>query len=97
VTAVTRALVKQNFYQDSVALMRLGDPQAAREELNSVQLPPGPGISQGTQQYLLGLAHEGVGDMVSASQAWQAAAQAGGSLTEDGPPIRDVVAAKLDR
>jgi predicted Zn-dependent protease len=81
----------------AVALMRLGDPQAAREQLTAVQLPAGPGISEGTRQYLLGLAHEGVGDMAAAAEAWRAAAEAGGSLTEDGPAIRNLVGAKLDR
>ena len=65
--------------------MRLGDYAGAREQFEAVQLSDGPGVSKGTQQYLLGLAFEGLGDSASAQAAWQAAAQSDGWLTEDGP------------
>ncbi|HXE80698.1 MAG TPA: PEGA domain-containing protein [Vicinamibacterales bacterium] len=81
----------------AVALIRLGDYEGAREQLMAVNLPAGPGISLGTQQYLLGLVHEGLGDVASAEQAWRAAAAAGGSLTEEGPAIAPLVNAKLNR
>jgi PDZ domain/PEGA domain len=79
----------------AVALMRLGDFAAAREQLEAVQLPPGPGISQGTQQYLLGLTYEGSGDAASAQRSFQDAAASGGLLTEDGPPVKGLAERKL--
>ena len=75
--------------------MRLGDYAAAREQLEAVQLPAGPGISLGTQQYLLGLAHEGLGDAASAQRSFQAAAASDALLTEDGPPIKSLAERKL--
>ena len=79
----------------AVALMRLGDHAAAREQLEGVQLPAGPGISLGTQQYLLGLAYEGVGDAASAQRSFQAAVASGGLLTEDGPTVKNLAERKL--
>ena len=78
----------------AIALLRIGDYQAAVDELKMVELPPGGGISRGTQQYLLGLAYEGLGDSQAARQAWESAAAAGGTLTEDGPLVADLVAVK---
>jgi tetratricopeptide (TPR) repeat protein len=78
-----------------VALMRLGDYAAARDLLESVQLPDGPGVSKGTQQYLLGLAYEGMGDVASAQAAWQQAAKSDAWLTEDGPAVRSLAERKL--
>ena len=92
--AVEQPFVRLNL---AVALLRLGDYQGARQELSGVQLPPGEGISGGTQQYLMGLAYQGLGDTIAAEAAWRAAADLGGSVTEDGPLIRDVVGAKLSR
>jgi len=60
-----------------------------------VQLPPGPGISLGTQQYLLGLTYEGSGDAASAQRSFQDAAASGGLLTEDGPPVKGLAERKL--
>jgi tetratricopeptide (TPR) repeat protein len=78
-----------------VALMRLGDYAGARDLFESVQLPDGPGVSKGTQQYLLGLAYEGLGDMASAQTAWQQAARSDAWLTEDGPAVRSLADRKL--
>lgn len=79
----------------AVALMRLGDFDGAREQLMAVDLPPGPGISQGTRQYLMGLVHEGLGDAAAAEQAWRAAEAAGGMLTDEGPAIALLARQKL--
>jgi hypothetical protein len=79
----------------AVALMRLGDYAAAREELETVHLPAGPGISLGTQQYLLGLAYEGAGDAGAAQRWFQSAAASGGLLTEDGPAVKGLAERKL--
>ena len=81
----------------AVALMRLGDHDGAREQLAAVELPPGPGISQGTVQYLLGLIHEGQGDAIAAEQAWRTAESAGGLLTDEGPSISLLAKQKLAR
>ena len=70
---------------------------AAREQLEAVQLPAGPGISLGTQQYLLGLAYEGEGDAASAQRSFQAAAASGGLLTEDGPADQEPRRAQAER
>lgn len=78
-----------------VALMRLGDYAGAREQFEAVQLSEGPGVSLGTQQYLLGLAYEGLGDTASAQKAWQGAAKSEGLLTEDGPPVKGLAQKKL--
>jgi tetratricopeptide (TPR) repeat protein len=80
-----------------VALMRLGDYAGAKEQFEAVQLSEGPGVSKGTQQYLLGLAYEGLGDSASAQAAWQAAAQSDGWLTEDGPAVKGLAERKLGR
>jgi hypothetical protein len=78
-----------------VALLRLGDYAGAREQFEAVSLPAGTGIAQGTQQYLLGLALEGMGDLPGAQRAWQAAASSEASLTEDGPPVKSLAERKL--
>ena len=78
-----------------VALMRLGDYAGAREQFEAVALPEGTGVALGTQQYLLGLACEGVGDNASAQKAWQAAAKSEAWLTEDGPPVKTLAQKKL--
>jgi len=80
----------------AVALMRLGDDAGARALLEAVQLAAGPGISQGTQKYLLGLTYENEGDTASAAQAFEAARSSGGLLTEDGPSIAVLAERKLN-
>lgn len=80
----------------AVALMRVGNWADARAELGRVTLPPGPGVSNGTVQYLLGLCHEALGQPADADRAWRAAAtDAESLLTEDGPAIKDLAERKL--
>ena len=79
----------------AVALMRLADFVGAREQLEAVQLPAGPGISLGTQQYLLGLTYESEGDPVAAQRSFNAAAASGGLVTEDGPAVKALAERKL--
>jgi hypothetical protein len=81
----------------AVALLRLGDYAGARAQLEAVQLPRGPGISLGTQQYLLGLTYENEGNAASATKAFEAALASGGLLTEDGPEIKALAGRKLNR
>jgi SAM-dependent methyltransferase len=90
--AVDQPTVRLNL---GVALMRLGDYAGAREQFEAVQLSEGPGVSKGTQQYLLGLAYEGTGDTAAAQSAWQQAAKSEAWLTEDGPAIRALAERKL--
>jgi membrane-associated protease RseP (regulator of RpoE activity) len=80
----------------AVALMRLGSFEAARAELSKVQLTAGPGVSNGTVQYVLGLCYEALGQMAEAQQAWRAAStDADALLTEDGPFVKELAEAKL--
>jgi hypothetical protein len=80
----------------AVSLMRLGNWAAARAELAKVDLPGGPGVSNGTVQYLLGLCHEALGQTDDAAKAWRAAATDGESLlTEDGPSVKEMAERKL--
>jgi hypothetical protein len=80
----------------SVALMRLGDNAGARAQLEAVELAAGPGISLGTQQYLLGLTYDSEGNAASAAKAFEAARSSGGLLTEDGPAIAVLAERKLN-
>jgi tetratricopeptide (TPR) repeat protein len=80
----------------AVALMRLGNWTDARDELSKVQLAAGPGVSNGTVQYLLGLCYEALGQMADAEKAWRAAAtDAESLLTDDGPPVKELAERKL--
>jgi tetratricopeptide (TPR) repeat protein len=80
----------------AVALMRLGNYQDARAELSKIKLTAGPGVSNGTVQYLLGLCYEALGQAAEAAQAWRAAAtDADALLTEDGPFVKELAEAKL--
>jgi Flp pilus assembly protein TadD len=80
----------------AVALMRLGNWTAASAELSRVQLPPGPGVSNGTVQYLRGLCYEALGQSPDAERAWRAAAGDPESLlTEDGPHVKELAERKL--
>jgi hypothetical protein len=89
------ALVRLNL---AVAAYRIGDFETARDELERTQLPDGPGISQGTVQYLLGLAYEGLTDIARARQAFQRAAAAeGATLSDQGGRIADLAKQKLAR
>lgn len=82
----------------AIALMRLGDHAEARRELQRVTLPDGPGISNGTIQYLSGLAAEALQQPAEADQAFRAAgASEGALLTEHGPPIAELLRARRTR
>ena len=78
-----------------VALARLGDWEAAREEWQRVTLPEGSGVGDGTVQYLLGLAAENLGRRADAETAFKAAAASESLLSEDGPAVRELAEAKL--
>ena len=80
----------------AVALGRLGDWAAAREELQQVKLPDTPGVGSGTVQYLLALAAENLGNRAEAEAAYKAAALTDSLLTEDGPPVKELAEAKLN-
>ena len=43
------------------ALMRAGQHAAALEELQAIKLPDGPGFSNASVQYLIGLCHDALG------------------------------------
>jgi hypothetical protein len=80
----------------AVALMRVGNYADAQDELARVVLPDGPGVSNGTVQYLLGLVAEALGQLPDAERAWKAATAAPGALLgEDGPLIKDLAERKL--
>lgn len=79
----------------AVALARLGDWAGARDELQRVKLPEGPGVGNGTVQYLFGLAAENLGARAEAETAFKAAAASDSLLTEAGPPVRELAEAKL--
>jgi hypothetical protein len=70
------------------ALLRAGDPADARTLLEQTTLPDGPGVSNGTVQYLLGEAALALGDQAAAKKAWEAAGAVGGRLTDDGPSVK---------
>jgi hypothetical protein len=79
----------------AIALMRLGNWPEARVELERVHLPSGGGVSDGTVQYLLGLCFESLGQFAEAEKAWTVAKGSDALLTGDGPPVKDLAAAKL--
>lgn len=81
----------------AAALLRAGDAAEAQALLRETTLPPGPGVSAGTVQYLLGEAALAQGDQAGARQAWEAASQADGRLTSDGPAIKALAARALER
>lgn len=71
-----------------VCRLFLGDPEGAlASELADLELPPGPGIGQGTVLYYRGLALLAVGERARAAAAFAAAAVVPGAtlLTHDGP------------
>jgi hypothetical protein len=80
----------------AVALMRLGNWPGAQAELSKVQLAAGPGVSNGTVQYLTGLCQEALGQVADAERAWRAASTDPESLlTEDGPSVKELAERKL--
>ena len=78
-----------------IALMRLGNWDDARIELERTALPDGPGVAQGTVQYHLGTCYEKLGRFTDAAQAWKKAAASAALLTEDGPPVKELAEARL--
>jgi tetratricopeptide (TPR) repeat protein len=78
-----------------IALMRLGNWEDARVELERTTLPDGPGVAQGTVQYHLGTVYEKLGRFNDASQAWKRARDSAAWLTEDGPPVKELAEARL--
>jgi hypothetical protein len=81
----------------AVALMRVGNWQDAQAELERVKLPAGPGVSDGTVQYLIGVVQEAQSRFAEAEAAWTRAAGVEGSLlTEDGPAIKDLAESKIN-
>jgi hypothetical protein len=78
------------------ALMRVGQHAAALEELQAIRLPDGPGFSNASVQYLIGLCHDALGRAAEARQAWDAASRAPRAiLSEDGPLVSELAARHL--
>ena len=77
----------------AVALMGTEAWAEASRLLQTTKLPQGPGVSQGTVQYLLGLCYEQLRQFADAERAFRAAASTEGSLlTQDGPPVKELAA-----
>lgn len=79
----------------AAALARVEAWSEARTELQTVKLPDGAGVANGTVQYLLGLCADRLGNRADAETAYRAAAASDSLLTEDGPPVRELAQAKL--
>lgn len=79
----------------AAALARLQAWNEAKAELQKVSLPEGPGVGNGTVQYLLGLCAESLGDRAGAELAWRTAASSQSLLADDGPPVKALAEAKL--
>jgi hypothetical protein len=80
----------------AVALMGTEAWAEASRLLQEAKLPQGPGVSQGTVQYLLGLCYEQLRQFADAERAFRAAAGAEGSLlTQDGPPVKELAEARV--
>jgi PDZ domain-containing protein/PEGA domain-containing protein len=97
----SRLLVPGTPVEDSVlrlnlaaALARVENWSDARIELQRVKLPDGPGVSNGTVQYLLGLCADKLGNRADAEAAFTAAAASEASISEDGPSVKDLVEAR---
>jgi hypothetical protein len=80
----------------AAALMRAGQHAVALEELQAIKLPDGPGFSNASVQYLIGLCHDALGRGAEARQAWEAASRAPRAiLSEDGPLVSELAARRL--
>lgn len=79
----------------AVALARVGLWSDARLELQRVKLNEGPGVANGTVQFLLGLVAERMGNAAEAEAAWRAAAATTALITEDGLPVKELAEARL--
>ena len=98
----TRLLAPANAAEESIirlnlaaALARLQAWSDARAELQKVKLSEGPGVGNGTVQYLLGLCADNLGNRGEAETAYKAAAESESWITEDGPPVKEMAEAKL--
>jgi hypothetical protein len=98
----TQLLAPANAAQESIirlnlaaALARLQAWSDARTELQKVKLPEGPGVGNGTVQYLLGLCADNLGNRAEAETAFKAAAASASWMTEDGPPVKEMAEARL--
>jgi predicted negative regulator of RcsB-dependent stress response len=89
---VEEAVIRLNL---AAALARVEAWSDARTELQRVKLPDGPGVGNGTVQYLVGLCADKLGNRTEAETAWKAAAASESQLTEDGPSIKELAEAKL--
>ncbi|HKB11888.1 MAG TPA: PEGA domain-containing protein [Vicinamibacterales bacterium] len=78
----------------AAALARIENWSDARIELQRVKLPDGPGVSNGTVQYLLGLCADKLGSRADADAAFNAAAATDALISEDGPSVKDLVEAR---
>jgi Flp pilus assembly protein TadD len=78
----------------AAALARVENWSEARLELQRVKLPDGPGVSNGTVQYLLGLCADRLGNRADADAAFAAAAASDALITEDGPSVKELVEAR---
>jgi tetratricopeptide (TPR) repeat protein len=78
-----------------IALMRLGNWEDARQELERTTLPDAAGVAQGTVLYYLAICYEKLGRFSDATQAWKKASATAATVTEDGAPIKDLAEAKL--
>src|SRR5262249_12336921 len=91
-TAAEESIFRLN---PAAALARLQAWSDARAELQKVKLPEGPGVGNGTVQYLLGLCADNLGNRAEAETAYKAAAASESWITEDGPPVKEMAEAKL--
>jgi len=78
----------------AAALARVENWSEARIELQRVKLPDGPGVSNGTVQYLLGLCADKLGNRADAEAAFTTAAASEALISEDGPAVKDLVEAR---
>ena len=79
----------------AAALARIENWSDARTELQRVKLPDGPGVANGTVQYLLGLCADKLGNRADAETAWRAAAATESLVTEDGPTVKELADSRL--
>jgi membrane-associated protease RseP (regulator of RpoE activity) len=80
----------------AAALARVENWNEARMELQRVKLPDGPGVSNGTVQYLLGLCADKLGNRAEAETALAAAIASEALITEDGPSVKELAEARLN-
>jgi len=77
------------------ALARIENWSEARTELQRVKLPDGPGVSNGTVQYLLGLCADKLGNRADAESAYRAAVASEAQITEEGPSVKELAEGRL--